>query len=685
MVLAADMTQLLVGVGKADVTGPAGEVPMMGYGKANQKTGGIHTRLYARAFIFAEAGTAAGKRFLFVNLDTCMVSQALTRGVLSKLKELYGDLYNSDNVAISADHTHSGPGGYEHYVLYQATTLGFVKQSFQALVDGIVEAAVMAHDGLEPGQVYIGYGDLLDASANRSPTAYLNNPQQEREKYSHDTDKRMTLLKIQAVDGRALGSLNWFAVHCTSIGNGNNLISGDNKGMAAQMMEKYFSKNHDLKNFVAGFAQSNEGDVTPNTLGAFCKKTGKACTMDTSTCEGRSQDCLGRGPGYPDEFKSAEIIGRKQWEKAKELFEGATEQVQGPIDFCHTYLDMTNIEVEADEFSPAGKTCRPAMGCSFAAGTTDGPGEFDFTQGQTSNSPFWKTVSSLIKKPSKKQKELHAPKPILLDTGRMNKPYPWQPSIVDVQMLRLGQVVIVCVPGEFTTMAGRRLREKLCSKLKLAWGENLHVVVAGLTNTYSSYVTTYEEYQIQRYEAASNIFGPHALQAYIQVYSEMAQAMVDGKSYPKGTSPPDVSTKQLSFLTPVVYDMSFGRSFGSVLEDVPKQQYSHGDTVEATFRSGNPRNNLRTGDTFLIVEKWNADAGYWHAYLDDDDISTKFYWHKSTRLSGFSTAKIEWIIPDSTPTGKYRLVHTGDAKKISMFGGRRVACYRGESRTFTVK
>ena len=48
------------------------------------------------------------------------------------------------------------------------------------------------------------------------------------------------------------------------------------------------------------------------------------------------------------------------------------------------------------------------------------------------------------------------------------------------------------------------------------WGD-VHVVIAGLTNTYSSYVTTIEEYSIQRYEGASTIFGPHTLDAYIQV------------------------------------------------------------------------------------------------------------------------------------------------------------------------
>ena len=49
-----------------------------------------------------------------------------------------------------------------------------------------------------------------------------------------------------------------------------------------------------------------------------------------------------------------------------------------------------------------------------------------------------------------------------------------------------------------------------------AWGEGLRVVIAGLTNTYSSYITTREEYGAQRYEGASTIFGPSTLDAYIQ-------------------------------------------------------------------------------------------------------------------------------------------------------------------------
>lgn len=48
-------------------------------------------------------------------------------------------MYTERNVAISGIHTHSGPGGYLQYVLYDITSLGFVKQSWDAVVSGIVE------------------------------------------------------------------------------------------------------------------------------------------------------------------------------------------------------------------------------------------------------------------------------------------------------------------------------------------------------------------------------------------------------------------------------------------------------------------------------------------------------------------------------------------------------------------
>lgn len=45
-------------------------------------------------------------------------------------------------MAVSGIHTHSGPGGFHEYVLLDVTSLGFVRQSMDALVNGIVEVGI---------------------------------------------------------------------------------------------------------------------------------------------------------------------------------------------------------------------------------------------------------------------------------------------------------------------------------------------------------------------------------------------------------------------------------------------------------------------------------------------------------------------------------------------------------------
>lgn len=59
------------------------------------------------------------------------------------------------------------------------------------------------------------------------------------------------------------------------------------------------------------------------------------------------------------------------------------------------------------------------MGYSFAAGTTDGPGAFDFTQGTTTDNPLWNAVRDFLAAPTQEDIRCHHPKPILLTTGRV--------------------------------------------------------------------------------------------------------------------------------------------------------------------------------------------------------------------------------------------------------------------------
>ena len=54
-----------------------------------------------------------------------------------------------------------------------------------------------------------------------------------------------------------------------------------------------------------------------------------------------------------------------------------------------------------------------------------------------------------------------------------------------------------------------------------------------------------------------------------------------------------------------------GKHFGTVVEDVARTPYFVGDTVKVTFQSACPRNNVRTGDTFLQVQKLQEETGHW--------------------------------------------------------------------------
>lgn len=747
----AGAANYLIGVGSYDITGPAADVNMMGYANPTQNTAGIHFRLRSRAFIVAEppSNSSEGSRIVFVNVDSCMGSQAVTLSVFERLKSRYGDLYTEKNVAISGIHTHSGPGGYLQYILYVITSLGFVRQSFDALVDGIESSIVSAHENLRPGSLFINEGQLLEANINRSPSAYLNNPAEERAKYAYDVDKEMTLVKFVDEEWGEVGAVTWFPVHCTSMNRTNQLISGDNKGAASRFMEDWFrrktsrhpfveeatcgdrpyfgsegllsrriskavphfysrlarpvqdrnahelaasmpsaggkpstrlsSVQHRVRSsykeslrppFVAAFAQSNVGDTSPNVLGAFCDDTGLRCDFNTSTCNGQNELCNGRGPGYPgDHFLSTKIIGERQYEKAVELFEGAQEQVVGSVAYRQAFVDFSQVEVTL----PSGDvvtTCPAAVGFSFAAGTTDGPGAFDFKQGDAKGNAFWKLIGGAIKVPSDDQVKCQQPKPILIDTGECTKPYLWAPAILPIQILRVGQLIILSVPAEFTTMAGRRLRDAVKNTLiqnsVTQDFSKSHIVIAGLTNDYSQYVTTFEEYQIQRYEGASTLYGPHTLSAYIQEFQKLSAALAKGSKVAPGPSPPDLLSKQISLLPGVVTDGTpIGVNFGDVKQDVVNgATYSSGDTVEVVFYTGCPRNDLYTEGTYALVQSYNLATGLWVDQYDDDDWCLKFLWSRPSDLSSQSYATIQWQIPETAAAGIYRIRHFGAYKYI---------------------
>lgn len=637
-----------VGRAKADITGEAAEVGMMGYANFEQKTAGIHMRQWARAFVIRDE--SSGRRVAFVNADLGMVFQGVHQAVLARLQARWGEHYHRENLVISATHTHAGPGGFSHYALYNLTTWGFNRATFDAAVDGIVEAIAAADADLKPGEILFNHGELHDASANRSLLAYDRNPAAEKSRWRTAIDPTMLVLRFRQ-NGRDVGMINWFATHGVSMHATNGLISGDNKGYAAQYVEKQVFARLGEPGFVAAFAQGNAGDMTPNLF------------------------LNGNGPTY-DEAENTRQIGERQALKALSLFQTASVALKGGIDYRQQYVDMSRVMVRP-EFADGRPhvTCTAALGRAFAAGTEDGRGPGGFEEGNLSNNPFLARLGGVIFDTPPALADCQAPKPVLIPTG-LQKPYPWTPEVLPLSILRIGDFALVAAPGEFTVMSGRRIRETVAGALGLALER---VAFAGYSNAYAGYVTTPEEYDAQHYEGGSTHFGRWTLPAYRQQFFDLAMALRDGRSVAAGPTPRNLANDQTSLQTGVVLDNTpIGKSFGQVERDTTAA-YRRGDLASVWFWTGHPKNNLRRGGSFLAVERWDGIA--WRQVANDDDWSTVYRWVRIDPVWGTSQARIDWRIPQDATPGQYRIVHYGDYK--NGWNGR-IYGFSGSSRVFQV-
>ncbi len=649
-----------IGTGIYDVTGPAAEVGMMGYSTPDQKTAGIHMRLRSRAYAFHDLGS--GKRAVFVSADLAMIFQAVKQKVVEKLEQRFNGMYNEKNVLLSAAHTHSGPGGYSHYAMYNLASLGFVEQNFNVIAEGIFQSIVIAHNNLAPGNMYINEGELRDCGWNRSPNAYEKNPAEEKQAYGYDeqglcgfaeggekwnnTDKKMTLLKLTDSEGTEIGMINWYAVHPTSIGNTNKLISGDNKGYASYLFEKDKGTDYlSAETFVGTFAQTNSGDVSPNIFWGYPE-------------------------GGESDFDHMKIIGQKQYEKAAELYNQADELLADGIDYRHMYIDFSDVTIDPawTGLETEISSCAAAIGLTEIAGSEeDGEGLAIINEGMVWGESSWPEITLIPE-----DQECHAEKIIFMPSGRM-LPYPWVPEVLPVQILKIGNLAVVAVPFEITTMAGRRLKQTVMDELGAAGVD--YIVIAALSNAYSSYLTTREEYSNQDYEGGSVQFGPYALNATQQAFAYIAEAMKNGLDVSSGPEPRDLSNDQTELQTGVVYDdVPLFKDFGDVVSDA---EYVSEKTVEVVFWGGHPKNNLLTQGTFLAVEK--KINGTWETAARDWDPETRYYWKRSGAAN--SKITITWDTTNADP-GEYRIRHFGHWK--SGWTGK-ISSYTGVSRTFTVQ
>jgi len=551
------------GTAKADITAFKKGIGMIGYGMWFNKVLERGTGLNARAFVFRNC--ESGSKIAFVNAEIAFITISIKLGVIKKLQRHHPELgYTNENVLLSAQHTHSGPGGYSHYGFYNFSIPGFVPEVYRQIVDGIAGAIVEADRMLKPVRLFLSKSEFahdVDVAFNRSLKAYNRNSEAKKfsDKESHlAIDRNMVVLRIEGEDGIPIGMLNWFGVHCTSVHNDNHAICYDNKGYAAQFTEEAVRKHSGNAQFISAFAQGAAGDVSPNYILDKKKK-------------------WTRGK-FEDDFESAKYNGRLQSDKALEIFDSAHkgEEIKGDIDFALMQANFSCVTADPEfangkQDAHTGPAC---LGVGFLKGTKEGPGMGPWEERmaitfagaikayEIAMSPF---LSKTEREKLFDKFKVQGRKKILIETGERkilgtkdlknlivpswadpsigilkmhhrngsldNKP--WTPQTLPLHIVTMGNIALVGIPGEITTVAGWRLRDTLYGILKKKG--ITHIILTSYSNAYSGYITTYEEYQEQHYEGGHTVFGEWTLAAFQTKFRQLAVEML---KHPSGRNIP---------------------------------------------------------------------------------------------------------------------------------------------------
>lgn len=549
------LEQYWIGKSKVEITFFREKCGMLGYGRHFHYIKGVETPQYARAFVFKKGE----KQFAIVCAEFCFVTDFLKAGIVAQLQSLAPNQpWEDDNIMILAQHTHSAAGGFGQYPVYNMSIPGFQEDVYTRYRDGIVEAILKASQNLKAAKITLNSGEFdkdAEICFNRSLKAYNQNPEVKEkleDKNRHlAANRSMSLLRIDELEtGLPLGLLNWFAVHTTSVSNDYNKVCYDNKGYAAEFLEKDLQSTFQKDDIFTLFAQGATGDISPNFRWNRWKGVYKG--------------------KYDDDYESAAYNGKLQADKAKEIWQESNEKgilVKGDIDFIQSYIKISDIEIDKKYAKGAeGKfTVAPTMGLAFIRGTTDGigiPKALEFIL-KRALSPFQKNK---IKKANKnpilyheevKYWEAQLPKlctinlaegsvvgiknpnaiPIPAFVDPMIKyiklmkakdgsevQKPWAPEIVPIQIFVLGQIAFVGIPSEITTIGGKRIEKTVLNILKERGVE--HVIVCPYANSYAGYITTPEEYRMQCYEGGHTLYGQWTLPAYQTKFELLAQELL---------------------------------------------------------------------------------------------------------------------------------------------------------------
>lgn len=235
------------GAARVEITPPTG-LSMYGYGNRKGGATGVLDPLMARVLVLE----AAEKRLALVVMD---LGEPPAAEWIGRLRQNAAKSSGISYVLVAATHTHSGPEIRDEYPPREAPDWesGALEKVGRA-IDDAHQHAVEARIGTGYGGVLIGH-NRLRLEANGAITWFERNNTMVP---TSPVDPTVSVLRVDAGDGRPIAILVNYACHPVVFGSDNRQYSADYPGVMINTVEREFAGQP-----LAMFLQGGDGDINP--------------------------------------------------------------------------------------------------------------------------------------------------------------------------------------------------------------------------------------------------------------------------------------------------------------------------------------------------------------------------------------------------------------------------------------
>jgi neutral ceramidase len=222
------------------------------------------------------------------------------------------------------------------------------------------------------------------------------------------------------------------------------------------------------------------------------------------------------------------------------------------------------------------------------------------------------------------------------------------PTWMPFQAVRLGDTLLLGLPWEVTTQAGRRIRAAATQSSGIG-----RVAVVGMTNDYGGYLTTPQEYTAQRYEGQMTWWGPEQAEWVSARAAGVARAAVLGGVLRAPVRDAAPGTDNASPLSQAA--AALRAPAGRVVAQPPAEA-APGQDLAFTWTGGDASVDAFQQDPFVTVER--RQGGGWEPAVVDGggEVLVRFL-----RTAEANTWTATWRVPVDARGGRYRFRVTGTA------------------------